>query len=79
MKLEIVSTKTVNVTHLVQGTITWAGSRIQVARTISFTLVQDDRDSHVPVIDIDNGYSVRFYDDDGKLVFEGNIYNIEKD
>lgn len=78
MKIEIVAAKTVDITHLLTA-CTWSGSRIQVARKLEFSFVQDDRDPHVPVIEIDNGYTVKGYDDNKNLVFEGNIYKIIKD
>lgn len=70
---------TQDVTRLVMGTLTWAGSRLQAARWLEFTLVQDDRDANIPVLDVDNGYTVYFYDDEENLLFEGNIYRIKKD
>lgn len=58
---------------------TWAGSRLQVARRLTFSYVQDDRDPSVPVIEVDNGFTVHGFDDAGAEVFTGNIYTIEKD
>ena len=58
---------------------TWAGSRLQVARRLTFSYVQDDRDPSVPVIEVDNSFTVHGFDDAGAEVFTGNIYTIEKD
>ena len=58
---------------------TWAGSRLQVARRLTFSYVQDDRDPSVPVIEVDNGFTVHGFDEAGTEVFTGNIYTIEKD
>ena len=58
---------------------TWSGSRLQVARQLSFTYTQDDRDRLVPNIPIDCGYTVHGYDDDGNLQFVGNVYSVERD
>ena len=55
---------------------TWSGSRLQVPRQLSFTITQDDRDELVPVIKIENGYTIHGYDDEGNLVFVGNIYKV---
>ena len=57
----------------------WSGSRLQVARQLQFTFVQDDRDELVPKINIDCGYTIHGYDDDDNLVFVGNVYSVEKD
>ena len=60
---------------------TWSGSRLQVARELKFTFVQDDRDKLIPKIVLDCGYTVYGYDENnmGSPVFVGNIYSIEKD
>ena len=57
----------------------WSGSRLQVARQLQFTFVQDDRDELVPKINIDCGYTIHGYDDEDNLVFVGNVYSVEKD
>ncbi len=44
---------------------TWAGSRLQVARRLTFSYVQDGRDPSVPVIEVDNGFTVHGFDDAG--------------
>ena len=70
-------------THLLVGSYTWSGSRLQVARQLSFAYVQDDRDKLIPNIVLDNGYTIYGYDEaDTKLenpIFVGNVYEIEKD
>lgn len=58
---------------------TWSGSRLNVARKLEFSFLQDDRDKNIPVIDADNGYTCYGCDDADNLVFEGNIYSIERD
>lgn len=58
---------------------TWSGDKTQAARKLEFQFVQDDRDSRIPVVDIDSGYIILGADDDGDLVFIGNVYQIEKD
>lgn len=75
MKVKIMQT---DVSHLLTS-CTWSGSRLNVARKLEFSFVQDDRDPNVPVIDVDNGYTCYGYDDTGNLVFEGNIYALERD
>ena len=75
MKVKIMQT---DISHLLTS-CTWSGSWLNVARKLEFSFVQDDRDPNVPVIDVDNGYTCYGYDDAGNLVFEGNIYSIERD
>ena len=60
---------------------TWSGSRLQVARQLTFTYTQDDRDKLCPVIPIDCGYTVYGYDEKDlkNPVFVGNVYTVEKD
>ena len=67
-----------DITHLLTS-CTWSGSRLNVARKLEYSFVQDDRDVNIPVIDVDNGYTCYGYDDADNLVFEGNIYGIERD
>lgn len=68
---------TTDITGLVTE-CTWKGSRQQVARELTFSFVQDDRDPNLPVISYDNGYTVRAYDDNNKLFFRGNIYRVTR-
>lgn len=74
MKIKIGET---DVTRLLIA-CTWSGDRLNVARQLSFTYVQDERDSSIPVVKVDNGYTCYGYDEAGALVFVGNIYSIEK-
>ena len=67
-----------DITHLLIS-CTWSGSRLNVARKLEYSFVQDDRDANIPVIDVYNGYTCYGYDDADNLVFEGNIYSIERD
>ncbi len=46
---------------------------------MQFTFVQDDRDTRIPAVDVECGYTVVGGDDDGNLVFRGNVYNVERD
>ena len=59
---------------------TWSGSRLQVPRQLSFTIIQDDRDTLIPTVNIDNGYTIHGYSDDDAVnpVFVGNIYKITR-
>ena len=67
-----------DISNLVSS-LTWSGSRLQAARRLEFDYVQDDRDPNVPQIVINNGETVYGYDDAGKLVFRGNVFDVEKD
>lgn len=67
-----------DVTHLVSGA-TWSGDKTQAARKLEVTLIQDDRDKKIPVLDIDCGYTVQGFDEADNLVFQGNIYDLERD
>lgn len=68
-----------DISHLVAGKITWEGSRLNVARKIVFSYVQDARDPNLPNYVIECGETVYGYDEDGNLQFQGNVYDIEKD
>ena len=69
-----------DLSHLLTA-CTWSGSRLQVARQLSFTYTQDDRDTLIPNIPIDCGYTVWGYNDEDmeNPVFVGNVYSVEKD
>ncbi len=73
-------TETIDVlSRLTVGRITWEGSRLQVARKLTFSYVQDARDPNLPNYVINCGETVYGYDEDGNLQFQGNVYSIEKD
>lgn len=57
----------------------WSGSRLQAARKLSFSMVQDFRDPNLPNHPVDNGDRIYGYDEDGTLRFEGNVFRIERD
>lgn len=69
-----------DLSHLLTA-CTWSGSRLQVARQLSFTYTQDDRDRLVPNIPIDCGYTIHGYNDEDmeNPVFVGNVYSVERD
>ena len=67
-----------DVSHLLTD-CTWSGSREQAARKLEFTIIQDDRDPLIPIVDVDNGMTCYAGDDEGNVVFVGNIYNLERD
>jgi len=60
MKVKIADTE---VTSLLTA-CTWSGSRTTVARTLDFTIVQDERDKNIPVIKADTGLTVYGYRED---------------
>ena len=78
---ETTTTKVVtdDLSRLTVGEITWEGSRIQVARRLQFSYVQEPRDPNLPNYVIDCGETIYAYDEDGNLQFQGNVYSIEKD
>lgn len=76
MKIAIVADETVDITPLLTR-ITWSGDRTQAARKLEFEFLQDDRDPLVPEIGVGSGYTVVGGDDDGNVVFIGNIYSVE--
>ena len=73
MKIEIVASERQDISRLVRS-VTWSGSRINVARKLEIDFTQDDRDPQCPVIDFDNGYTVIATNENGTVFFEGNIY-----
>ncbi|MBQ9441983.1 MAG: hypothetical protein IJU55_03130 [Selenomonadaceae bacterium] len=52
------------------------GDSTQAARKLDFTFIQDDRDSLLPIVDYNCGYTVHGFDDDGNLRFVSNIYQV---
>lgn len=57
--------------------LTLSGDTKTAARKLNLTFIQSDVDLNVPVVDLDCGYTIFFYDDD--LIFQGNVYELEKD
>ncbi len=53
--------------------------RLQAARKLEFTIIQDDRDPNIPTVELSNGAMVYGGDDDGNAIFIGKIFEIEKD
>ena len=78
MRIAIIAGNVTEITHLVTS-CTWSGDRIQAARKLEFSFLQDDRDPNIPVVNVDNGYTVALGDDEGNVVFRGNIYQLERD
>lgn len=74
----IIKHKGEDITRLVKR-IEWSGSRLQAARSLSFEMVQDQRDTNLPNHPIDNGETVYGYDEEKNLVFQGNVFRVEKD
>lgn len=68
-----------DISQLIAGKITWEGSRLNVARKLVFSYVQDARAPNLPNYVINCGETVYGYDEDGNLQFQGNVYDIEKD
>ena len=77
MRVEIIASDVQDITKIIKNA-TWSGSRLEVARKFEMNLIQDDRDPQCPLINFDNGYTVRVYDDNGGLIFEGNIYKYRR-
>lgn len=78
MKIAIVADSTTDITPLLLS-CTWSGDRTQAARKLNFELLQDDRDPLIPTIGISAGYTVVAGDDDGNIIFRGNVYEMEVD
>lgn len=78
---EVTTTKEVtdDLSRLTEGAITWEGSRLQVARRLQFSYVQEPRDPNLPNYVIECGDTIYGYDEEGNLQFQGNVYSIEKD
>lgn len=77
MRIQILPGET-DITNLTIG-LTLSGDITQAARKLEVTFLQDDRDQLVPAVTLDVGYTVQFFDDDNVLVFQGNIYQLERD
>ncbi|ERT59353.1 XkdQ/YqbQ family protein [Megasphaera vaginalis (ex Srinivasan et al. 2021)] len=67
-----------DLSQLIIDTITWEGSRMQVARKLEFSYSQDARDPNLPNYVIEPGETVYSYDEGGTLQFNGRGYTIEK-
>ena len=78
MKIAVVNDSAVDISQLLTS-VTWSGDRTQAARKLEFEFVQDERDSNIPIVDIDSGYTIFGADDDGEIVFTGNVYKMERD
>lgn len=78
MKIAITANETTDITPLLLN-VSWSGDRTQAARKLEFEFLQDDRDELIPAIDIGCGYTVVAGDDDGEIVFRGNVYDMEVD
>ena len=77
MQIAIIAGSVTNITNLLTS-CSWSGDRTQAARKLEFSFVQDDRDPNIPVISVDVGYTVVGGDDEGNVVFRGNIYKLER-
>lgn len=66
-----------DISHLVVKS-SWSGARIQAARKLEFTYVQEPRDPNWPVYPIEIGQTIKGYTEDGALCFVGNIYTTER-
>ncbi|MBQ7705891.1 MAG: hypothetical protein IJT73_10805, partial [Selenomonadaceae bacterium] len=74
MRIAILAGSATEITNLLTS-CTWSGDIKQAARKLEFKFVQDDRDPNIPVIDVDCGYTILGADDNGEIVFRGNVYN----
>ncbi len=59
-------------------TITWSGDSEQVSRKLEFTIAQNVADSNFPQVTINEGDQALLQADDGKLLFGGLIFDIER-
>lgn len=73
-----VAISTQDISMLVKS-CTWSGDTSQAARKLEVEFVADDRDPLLPIVDIDNGMTCYGGDDEGNVVFVGNIYSYERD
>lgn len=78
MEISIIAGDVQNITPLLTS-VNWSGDRKQASRKLDFTFIQDSRDSTIPVVRIDVGYTVAMQNDNRNLCFVGNIYQIERD
>lgn len=59
--------------------IGWSGSRLQVARALEFTYIFEPRDSNIEPLVLELGETIQAYSEDNTLVFQGNIYRLDRD
>ena len=61
-------------------TITWSGDSGQIARKLEFTNCQEHAGPKLPNVTINEGdFQVHFPTDNGTFLFDGIIFDIEKD
>lgn len=60
--------------------VTWSGNRLQVARKLEFTYIFEPRDTNIPAHIVNLGETVQGFTSvvDTVPVFQGNVYNIER-
>ncbi len=58
--------------------VKWAGDTRQVARTLQFTVAKNKKDKDFPTVSIDEGAEVVMQDDDGRSIFGGIVFDIDK-
>ncbi len=66
-----------DISELVKET-KWAGDTKQVARTVQFTIIKNRRDKDFPTVVINEGDEIVMQDDEGKEIFGGIIFDIDK-
>lgn len=66
-----------DISELIQD-IKWSGDTKQVARKVSFSIAQNRRDADFPVVTIAEGAELIMQDDEGKVIFGGIIFDIDK-
>lgn len=78
MKIAVMTENPVDISSLVKS-VRWSGDKTQCARKLEFTMVQDDRDELIPVVNIESGNVIYGGNEDGEVIFIGKVYQIERD
>lgn len=58
--------------------ITWSGDAKQVSRKLSFSIVQKDSDHYMPKVTPSEGAEVLLQDENGRVLFGGILFDIDK-
>lgn len=66
-----------DVSELIES-ITWSGDTKQVARKLNFSVAKNGKDKSFPKIFINEGDKVILQEDDGKQLFGGIVFDIDK-
>lgn len=66
-----------DISELIEA-ITWSGDTKEVSRKVEFTVIKNKKDRNLPQIILNEGDEIILQTDDGKSIFGGIIFDIDK-